>query len=54
MKRLAMKEASNCIELQRKINSFENLLDKQSRDLIAAITRAAQFEFVYEVFAALL
>jgi hypothetical protein len=49
MKRLATKEASKVLELQRRINSFEDMLEKQSRDLITAVNRAAQFEFAYEV-----
>ena len=49
IEKLAKSEATKTIELQQKIDSFENLLNKQSRVLIATVNRAAQFEFAYEV-----
>ena len=49
IEKLAKSEATKTIELQQKIDSFEDLLNKQSRVLIATVNRAAQFEFAYEV-----
>ena len=46
---LAKNEATKTIELQQKIDSLEDLLNKQSRVLIATVNRSAQFEFAYEV-----